>query len=115
MELTTRRPTPQRPARATPGRSSLCKARRMEDRLLTPEEVADMFGVTVARVHELRKRQGWPHAARVAETAYTVEEAAQLKRVSPALIKRAIRSTGEADERGRRMPVLRAKLVGRGY
>jgi excisionase family DNA binding protein len=42
-----------------------------------------------------------------AEEAYTVTEAAALKRVSPDLIKRAIRAT-EGN-------TLRAKKVGRGY
>ncbi len=43
----------------------------------------------------------------VAEEAYTVVEAAALKRVSPDLIKRAIRAT-EGN-------VLKAKVLGKGY
>lgn len=29
--------------------------------LTTPEDLAAKFGVTVERLHELRKRQSWPH------------------------------------------------------
>lgn len=42
-----------------------------------------------------------------AEAAYTIPEAAALKRVSPDLIRRAIKSTEK--------PFLRAKKVGKGY
>lgn len=42
-----------------------------------------------------------------AEAAYTIAEAAELKRVSPDLIRRAIKSTEP--------PFIRAKKVGRGY
>lgn len=42
-----------------------------------------------------------------AEAAYTIAEAAEIKRVSPDLIRRAIKST--------ETPFLRAKKVGRGY
>lgn len=42
-----------------------------------------------------------------AEEAYTISEAAAIKRVSPDLIRRALRATEE--------PYLRAKKVGRGY
>ena len=42
-----------------------------------------------------------------AEEAYTITEAAAIKRVSPDLIRRAIKATEG--------PVLRAKKVGKGY
>lgn len=42
-----------------------------------------------------------------AEAAYTISEAAEVKRVSPDLIRRAIKSTEP--------PFIRAKKVGRGY
>lgn len=45
--------------------------------------------------------------AREAEVAYTVPEAAAIKRVSPDLIKRAIRATTGTP--------LRAKKLGKGY
>lgn len=44
---------------------------------------------------------------RVAEAAYTIHEAAELKRVSPNFVRNAIRAT-EGN-------VLRAKKVGKGY
>jgi excisionase family DNA binding protein len=42
-----------------------------------------------------------------AEEAYTISEAAAIKRVSPDLVRRAIRATEP--------PFLRAKKVGKGY
>lgn len=51
-----------------------------------------------------------------AEEAYTIDEAAALKRVSAGFIRKAIRSTGEPDPKtGIRVVPLRAKRVGKGY
>lgn len=50
-----------------------------------------------------------------AERAYTIDEAAELKSVSPGYIRKAIRSTGQPDDRGHVMPPLTAKKVGKGY
>lgn len=46
-------------------------------------------------------------AVKQAEEAYTITEAAALKRVSPDLIRRSIKATGGN--------VLRAKRIGKGY
>lgn len=52
---------------------------------------------------------------REAERAYTIDEAAELKSVSPGYIRKGIKSNGLPDSKGRVMPPLAAKKVGKGY
>lgn len=50
-----------------------------------------------------------------AEKAYTIDQVAELKSVSPGFVRKAIRSTGQPDAAGRVTVPLAAKKVGKGY
>ena len=50
-----------------------------------------------------------------AERAYTIDEAAEVKSVSPGYIRKAIKSNGQPDSNGVTTVPLAAKKVGKGY
>lgn len=52
---------------------------------------------------------------REAERAYTIDQAADLKSVSPGYVRKAIKSNGRPDARGIVVTPLAAKKVGKGY
>lgn len=54
-------------------------------------------------------------AQREAERAYTIDQAAEVKSVSPGYIRAAVHSNGHPDKRGRRVPPLASKKVGGTY
>lgn len=54
-------------------------------------------------------------ARRDAERAYTIDQAAELKSVSPGYVRRAIKSNGQPDKKGVIVPPLAAKKVGKSY